>query len=260
MAVNQLPSNNTNQQVIVQQQDGFDTLENYEPPLREHIRELRKRLFYCLLTVMVSFMVIVTFFAGELMQLLAAPIKARGIEFIYLGLAEALTAQMKVSFIAAMVVSSPIIFWQIWDFIRPALYDNEKKAVLIFSAGSVLLFLGGVLFGYLVVFLSAITFFVYMGENLATPMLSISQYVGFLFGFVISFGLVFELPVVVYVLCKLGVVSVEQLIALRKYMILVIFVLAAFLTPPDVVSQCLMALPMVVLYEVGIMVAKFGCK
>ena len=98
-----------------------------------------------------------------------------------------------------------------------------------------------------------------MGENLATPMLSISQYVGFLFGFVLSFGIVFELPVVVYVLCRLGIVTVQQLVSLRKYMVLVIFVLAAFLTPPDVLSQCLMALPMIVLYEIGIIVAKWGC-
>ena len=168
-------------------------------------------------------------------------------------------AQLKVSFIAAVIVSAPIIFWHIWDFIKPALYENEKKAVIIFSFGSMLLFILGVCFGYGVVFLSAITFFVFMGENLATPMLSISQYVGFLFGFVLSFGIVFELPVVVYVLCKLGVVTVQQLVSLRKYMVLVIFVLAAFLTPPDVLSQCLMALPMIILYEIGIIVAKWGC-
>ncbi|MGN1088375.1 MAG: twin-arginine translocase subunit TatC, partial [Phascolarctobacterium sp.] len=166
---------------------------------------------------------------------------------------------LKVSFIAAVIVSAPIIFWHIWDFIKPALYENEKKAVIIFSFGSMLLFILGVCFGYGVVFLSAITFFVFMGENLATPMLSISQYVGFLFGFVLSFGIVFELPVVVYVLCKLGVVTVQQLVSLRKYMVLVIFVLAAFLTPPDVLSQCLMALPMIILYEIGIIVAKWGC-
>ena len=202
---------------------------------------------------------IATFFANDLMQLLTEPIKSRGIQFIYLGLSEALVAQLKVSFIAAVIVSAPIIFWNIWDFIKPALYENEKKAVIAFSFGSMLLFILGVCFGYGVVFLSAITFFVFMGENLATPMLSISQYVGFLFGFVLSFGIVFELPVVVYVLCKLGVVTVQQLVSLRKYMVLVIFVLAAFLTPPDVLSQCLMALPMIILYEIGIIVAKWGC-
>mgnify|MGYP002463243060 CR=1 FL=1 len=238
--------------------DAFDDMQAYEPPLREHIRELRTRLLWCLGFLCGSFFVIATFFAGDLMQLITAPIKSRGIEFIYLGLSEALVAQLKVAFIAAMIVSAPVIFWHIWDFVKPALYENEKKAVIIFSLGSALLFIIGVCFGYGVVFLSAITFFVFMGENIATPMLSISQYVGFLFGFVLSFGIVFELPVVVYVLCRLGVVTVQQLIALRKYMVLVIFVLAAFLTPPDVMSQCLMAIPMIVLYEIGILVAKWG--
>ena len=216
-------------------------------------------MIWCLGFLCGSFSVIATFFANDLMQLLTEPIKSRGIQFIYLGLSEALVAQLKVSFIAAVIVSAPIIFWHIWDFIKPALYENEKKAVIVFSFGSMLLFILGVCFGYGVVFLSAITFFVFMGENLATPMLSISQYVGFLFGFVLSFGIVFELPVVVYVLCKLGVVTVQQLVSLRKYMVLVIFVLAAFLTPPDVLSQCLMALPMIILYEIGIIVAKWGC-
>lgn len=240
--------------------DSFEELEEYQPSLKEHIAELRKRLIWCLVSVSVSFFVIITFFINDLMQLLSQPIKERGIEFIYLGLAEAMTAQIKVAFVAALVVSAPIIFWQIWDFIRPALYANEKKAVLLFSLSSVVLFVAGVAFGYVVVFLSAITFFVYMGENLATPMLSISLYVGFMFGFVLSFGVVFELPVAIYVLCKLGLVTVKQLTSARKYVVLAIFVVAAFLTPPDVLSQCLMAVPMLVLYEIGILVAKLGCK
>lgn len=242
------------------EQDAFDSIEEYKQPLGEHIRELRSRLLKCLIAVTVAFGVLMTFFINDIMEIISIPIKDKGIEFIYLGLAEALTAQMKVSFIAAMVVSSPIIFWQIWDFIKPALYENEQKAVLLFSLFSVILFCAGVAFGYGVVFVSAITFFVYVGENVATPMLSISQYISFLFGFVLSFGIVFEMPVLSYVLCKLGVVTVEQLVAFRKYAVLIIFILAAFLTPPDVLSQTLMALPMLVLYEVGILVAKLGSK
>ncbi|MEG0798375.1 MAG: twin-arginine translocase subunit TatC [Acidaminococcaceae bacterium] len=239
--------------------DAFDEIVPYQKPLKEHIRELRKRLLYCVITVAVSFFIIVTFFADGLMQLLASPIRERGIEFIYLGLAEALTAQLRVSFIVALAVSSPLVFWHIWDFVKPALYDSEKKAVLGFTFGSIILFLAGIAFGYGVVFLSAITFFVYTGENVATPMLSISQYVSFLFGFVLSFGLVFEMPIVTYVLCKTGIVTVAQLVAIRKYIVLVIFIVAAFLTPPDALSQILMALPMLVLYEIGIVVARLTC-
>ncbi|MDO4179100.1 MAG: twin-arginine translocase subunit TatC [Phascolarctobacterium sp.] len=240
--------------------DSFDVVESYEPSLGDHIRELRKRIIWCLVTLVVVFFGLASFVSEPLMKIITKPITDRGIQLIYIGLAEALTAQLKVCFIAAFVISSPVFLWHIWDFVKPALYDNEKKAVLIFTFGSVVLFLIGVTFGYIVVFLSAITFFVYVGENLATPMLSISQYVGFLFGFVISFGMVFEMPVVSYVLCKMGVVTVDFLKSARKYVILGIFVVAAFLTPPDALSQVLMALPMIVLYEIGIIVAKIGCK
>jgi sec-independent protein translocase protein TatC len=130
----------------------------------------------------------------------------------------------------------------------------------LFTIISIALFITGVCFGYLVVFLSAITFFVYMGENLATPMLSISEYVGFLFGFILPFGLVFEIPVVTFVLCKMGIVDIEFLVRIRKYVVLFIFTVAAFLTPPDAISQILMALPMLALYEAGILVVRFACK
>lgn len=232
----------------------------YEKPVGEHLQELRKRLLWCFIFVLVAFFGIASYCSEQLVELLSAPVKAQGIQFIYVGLAEALIAQLKVSFIAAIVVASPVIIWNIWSFIKPALYDNEKKYVLSFTFLSILLFVIGVGFGYGVVFLSAITFFVYVGQGIATPMLSISDYVSFLFGFVIPFGLVFELPIVCYVLARLGVVSAKSLISMRKYIVLVIFVVAAFLTPPDVLSQVLMALPMLVLYEIGILVVKLTVK
>ncbi|MCQ2362854.1 MAG: twin-arginine translocase subunit TatC [Acidaminococcaceae bacterium] len=220
----------------------------YEKPVGEHLQELRKRLLWCLVFVLVAFFGIVTNCSEQLVELISSPVKAQGIHFIYVGLAEALVAQLKVSFIAAVVVASPFVIWHIWSFIKPALYDNEKKYVW-YNA-----------FGYGVVFLSAITFFVYVGQGIATPMLSISDYVSFLFGFVIPFGLVFEMPIICYVLSRLGLVTVQTMVAMRKYVVLVIFVVAAFLTPPDVLSQVLMALPMLVLYEVGILVVKLTVK
>lgn len=232
----------------------------YEKPVGEHLQELRKRLLWCVVLVLVAFFGIASYCSEQLVEFLSAPVKAQGIQFIYVGLAEALVAQLKVSFIAAVVVVSPFIIWNIWAFIKPALYDNEKKYVLGFTFISILLFIIGVVFGYGVVFLSAITFFVYVGQGIATPMLSISDYVSFLFGFVIPFGLVFEMPIICYVLARLGVVSAHSLVALRKYVVLIIFVLAAFLTPPDVLSQVLMALPMLILYEVGIIVVKLTVK
>ncbi len=246
--------------VIKNENDPVAKMEVYQQPIGEHIKAKRKSLLNCLGTVVSVFLIIITFYSDIFMQFLSEPIKARGIQFIYLGLAEAMTAQLKVSFIAAFVIACPVIFWQLWSFVKPALYEDERKAVALFTIISIALFITGVCFGYLVVFLSAITFFVYMGENLATPMLSISEYVGFLFGFILPFGLVFEIPVVTFVLCKMGIVDIEFLVRIRKYVVLFIFTVAAFLTPPDAISQILMALPMLALYEAGILVVRFACK
>lgn len=224
--------------------------------LKGHFRELRKRLIYIFIAVTVAFFTIATLWGDRLVWLISVPVREKGIEFIYVGLSEALTSQLEVSFIAAMVLMSPFILYQFWNFVEPALYEDEKKHLLMFLLCSVLLFILGVLFGYGVVFLSAITFFVYTGVGIAAPLLSIHQYVGFLFTFVLSFGIVFEMPMGIYVLCRLGVATPEMLISVRKYIVLVIFVVAAFLTPPDALSQVLMALPMLLLYETGILVAK----
>ncbi|HCJ90516.1 MAG TPA: twin-arginine translocase subunit TatC [Acidaminococcaceae bacterium] len=228
-------------------------------PITSHFAELRKRLIRCFIAVAALFLVIMTCWSDTLVQLLSAPVKQRGIEFVYIGLAEALTAELGVSLIAAVVFAAPVIFYNVWSFVKPALYENEKRYLLVFMGCSVLLFLLGTAFGYGVVFLSAITFFVMTGEGIATPMLSINQYIGFLFTFVLSFGIVFEIPVFNFVLCKAGVVTPDQLAAIRKYAVLAIFIVAAFLTPPDVVSQILMAVPMLALYEIGILVARAAC-
>lgn len=228
--------------------------------LPEHFRELRRRLVHIFIAVVVTFFAVATFWADKLVQLISIPVREKGIEFIYVGLSEALVCQLEVAFIASIILSSPYIFYQLWGFVEPALYESEKKHCLIFIICSIVLFLLGVLFGYGVVFLSAITFFVYTGSGIAIPMLSIQQYVGFLFTFVLSFGLVFEMPMGIYILCRSGIVTPDGLVAVRKYVVLAIFVAAAFLTPPDALSQVLMALPMLLLFEVGVLVAKLTCS
>lgn len=244
------------EKLAVNTPDDFDVAKGYEKPLREHIAELRKKAIYCTIATVIVFFVIATNYSDLLMQYLAVPIKSRNIDFIFLNLSEALTAKLKVSFVAAVIVTMPFIFWNIWSYVKPALYKNERKAVLLFTLSSIALFVAGIVFGYLVVFLSSITFFVYMGQGIATPMLSISQYVGFLFGFIMAFGIVFELPIIIYALTKLGIVTVDELKTWRKYIVFAIFILAALLTPPDALSQLLMAGPMIILYEIGVLVAK----
>ncbi|XOQ51775.1 MAG: Sec-independent protein translocase protein TatC [Succiniclasticum sp.] len=228
-------------------------------PLASHFMELRKRMIYCVIAIAVLFFIIAAGWSDTLVQLVTAPVKSRGIEFVYIGLAEALTAELCVSLIAAVIFATPVIFYNAWSFIKPALYENEKRYLLLFMGSCILLFILGVAFGYGVVFMSAITFFVMTGEGIATPMLSINQYIGFLFTFVLSFGIVFEIPVFNFVLCRLGVVTPDQLTSVRKYVVLAVFIVAAFLTPPDVLSQILMAVPMLALYEIGIVVAKLTC-
>jgi sec-independent protein translocase protein TatC len=224
--------------------------------LQAHIMELRRRLLICAVTIAI-FSVLLFATAGDwLMGVLTAPVKSRGIQFIYVGLAEALSAQMKVVFIAAVILAAPVLFWELWEFIKPALYPEEKAPALKLSIVALGLFVIGVVFGYGVVFLAAISFFVVTGQDFATPMLSIRHYVNFMLGFVVPFGVAFELPVVMYALAKLNLVTAELLSSARRYIILIIFIVAAILTPPDVLSQLLMALPLLVLYEISVLVVR----
>lgn len=138
-------------------------------PITSHFAELRKRMIYCVIAIAVLFFLIVSFGAETLVQLVTAPVKNKGIGFVYLGLAEALTAELCVSLIAAVIFATPVIFYHVWSFIKPALYENEKRYLLLFMASCILLFVLGVAFGYGVVFMSAITFFVMTGKGLRRP-------------------------------------------------------------------------------------------
>ena len=164
---------------------------------------------------------------------------------------------MKVGLIAAIVAASPIIVSQIWGFIKPALYPNEKKLFRILFFVVLILFLVGVAFCYGAVYMLAVDFFLIAGENIAVPMLSVDKYVGFLFGFVVPFGLAFEFPVLLYMTTRIGLTDYQMLSSKRKYIILAIAVIAAILTPPDVVSQLMLGIPMLILFEVGVLVTRF---
>lgn len=222
-----------------------------------HLAALRNVLVICAAAIGVSFVLIFYFAIDWLMGLILAPIEARGIEIIYTAMSEALTTKMKVGIIAAIVVSSPVIVWQVWSFIKPALYPHEKKLFRILFFVVLFLFLLGVAFCYGVVYMLAVDFFLIAGENLAVPMLSVDKYIGFLFGFVVPFGLAFELPVILYMTTRMGWTNHEMLASKRKFIILAVAIVAAILTPPDVVSQMLLGIPMLLLFEIGVLVARF---
>ena len=170
----------------------------------EHLSELRKTLTYCVIALLACFIIIFVLFCDELLDFALSPIHALGIEVVYTSLAEVWLTKMKVSFIAAFIAAFPAISFFIWRFLRPALYPNERKVSAIVYFSSLFLFLLGVSFAYFAVLALTINFFVATGSDTALPMLTISKYVGFLMSFLIPFGLVFLLPMVVFLLTKLG--------------------------------------------------------
>lgn len=232
-------------------------VDSEKQPLLTHLMALRTLLMHCGIAILVGFIAAFYFLCTPLMNFITAPITARGIEIIYTAVSEALTTQIKVSFVAGVVVVSPYLFYQVWAYVKPALYDNEIRLFRVLFVIALALFLTGIVFCYQYVYSLALNFFFVAGENLATPMLSIDKYIDFLFGFILPFGIVFELPVAIYMFARIGWVNYEMLSSSRKYVILAIAVIAAILTTPDVVSQTMLGAPMYLLYEVGVQVSRF---
>ena len=163
---------------------------------------------------------------------------------------------LKVSLYAAIFLALPIILWQLWLFVAPGLYDNEKKMALPFLIGTTVMFAVGVLFAYYVVTPFGFQFLITFGAFLYTPLINIEDYIGFFAKILFGFGLAFELPMIVYFLASIKLVTEKTLLDFFKYAIVVIFIVAALLTPPDVITQMLMAAPLIILYGVSILVAK----
>lgn len=224
--------------------------------LLSHLMALRHVLLVSAVAVVVAFFAVFYLAIDLLMRWITEPILERGIEIIYTAMSEALTTKFKVALVVAVIVASPVIVAQIWGFIKPALYPHERRAFRALFFIALFLFLLGVVFCYMAVYLLAVDFFLVAGDNLATPMLSIDKYVSFLFGFILPFGVAFQLPVFLYLTTRMGLTDYQKLASKRKYVILGIFVLAAILTPPDVVSQVALGIPMILLYEVGVQVSR----
>ncbi len=229
-----------------------------EKPLLSHLMALRKTLLVCLSAIGIGFLVVFINYSDQLIGLLTQPLEAKGIDVIFTDISEAFITETKLSLIVGIVAASPVIFGAIWWFVRPALKRRERIYAAGFLVIAAFLFALGIYFAYRCVFFLAVNFFITEGEGLASPMLSIGKYVDFLFGFLLPFGVMFELPVVITWLTRLSIVTPEGLKKARKYIVFTIFVIAAILTPPDVVSQVMLALPMVALFEVGIVCSKIA--
>lgn len=237
--------------------------EDEKAPFTEHLEELRKRLIYSIAAVVVGFILTYSFKA-KLFDILMGPLtpllQEGGDSMVFTSLPEAFFTYLKVSLLAGIMVAAPVIFYQFWMFIAPGLYTNERRLLLPIVFLSSFFFVGGALFGYFVVFPFAFKFFLsYTGDSISA-MLSMKEYLSFSAKLLLAFGLVFELPLVLTALARLGIVTVPFLKKSRKYAVVVFFIGAAILTPPDVVSQVMMAVPLMVLYEISIIGAKFFGK
>ena len=225
--------------------------------LMEHLKALRKAIIISVIAIAVFF--VASFYAirEPLIAFILTPLRQRGVEVITTQVAEALMMQLKACFVAGMVLAMPVITWQIWEFVSPALFHNEKKLFGILFLGGLLMYFTGVAFAYWVMFPFTIDLFVNAAEGVATSLWSVEKYFGFMLGFVVPSGLMFELPVVVYMMARRGWVSYEKLKKSRKYVVLAISFVAMILTPPDVISQCVMGVPMYILFEVGVQISRY---
>jgi sec-independent protein translocase protein TatC len=229
-------------------------------PFMSHLEELRKRLINCAISVGVGF-VAAYIFAEELFQFLARPLMenmGEGQKLIFTNLPEMFFAYLKTAFVAGILASAPIIFYQLYMFVAPGLYKNERRLVVPFVIASTILFVGGSLFGYFIVFPFGFRFFLGFAGGSIQALPRVKEYFSFAVKLLLAFGVVFELPVVAFFLGKMGVLTPELMRKQRKYAILLTFAMGAILTPPDVVTQCMMALPLIVLYEISILVVKMA--
>ena len=243
-------------------------------PFTEHLTDLRKRIIVSLAALLIGFIACFSY-SEEIFEVLILPLKSemsfsmhspfvslipskiKNPSLVFLAPAEAFWMHLKVSFVAGLVLSLPIILHQFWKFISPGLLLKEKKYIGPFVVSASLLFLVGALFCFLLVLPFAMGFLLTYKTGSMTPMLSVGNYVDFCLKFILAFGAVFELPIIIVLLTRMGIVTPKTLAKNRKYAILIAFIIAAILTPtPDAFNQTLMAVPMIVLYEVGILVSR----
>jgi sec-independent protein translocase protein TatC len=236
-----------------------DELEGTEAPFVSHLIELRDRLIRALVAVGVAFAVLSVWPGpSALYDLLAAPLVHQlpsGATMIATNVISPFLVPLKITLMAAFLIALPVVLYQIWAFVAPGLYSHEKRLVLPLVISSTVLFLLGVAFCYFFVFGKVFAFIQHFAPKSITAAPDIEAYLGFVLTMFLAFGAAFEVPVVVVVLARLGVVSVEKLRSWRGYFIVVAFIVAAVITPPDVVSQLSLAIPMVLLYELGLLSA-----
>ncbi len=254
-------------------------MKDVKMPLTEHLSELRKRIIICLVSILIGFVVSFTY-SEVLFRFLTIPLKynisfslnSPFISFIekkiknnpplvFLSPTEAFWMHIKISMISALVISLPVIFSQLWKFVSPGLLHKEKKYVVPFVIITTSFFLIGAAYCFFLVLPFAMGFLLSYKTESMTPMLSVGNYVDFCLKFILAFGAIFELPIAIIFFTRMGLVTPKTLAKHRKYAIILAFIVAAFLTPtPDAFNQTLMAVPMIILYELGVLVSRIFAK
>jgi sec-independent protein translocase protein TatC len=230
-----------------------------EESFLSHLIELRDRLIRALLAILIVFLCLFPW-ARDLYSVLAQPLLAslpKGGQMIATDVVGVFLVPMKVTLMVAFVIALPVVLFQAWAFVAPGLYAHEKKLVLPLIVASVLLFIIGMAFAYFLVFPTVFGFMASVAPEGVAWMTDIDKYLSFVLTTFMAFGITFEVPVVVIVLVRMGIVSIAKLKEIRPYVIVGAFVIGAIFTPPDVLSQVMLAVPLWLLYELGILLARF---
>ncbi|WP_374387457.1 twin-arginine translocase subunit TatC [Sandaracinobacter sp.] len=238
-------------------------IDDSKAPLIDHLIELRTRLLWSVAAILAAFFLCFAF-AEQIFALLVRPLAAAGQDrVIFTQVFEAFFVKVRVAFFGALMLSFPVVATQMWRFVAPGLYRKEKAALLPFLGATPFLFVAGACFAYFLAIPTALKFLLGFQGDLGNSgvsqeaLPSVGQYLSFIMQFLFAFGVAFLLPVLLVLLNRAGIVTREQLVGFRRYFIVVAFVIAAIFTPPDVVSQLLLAVPLVILYELSLIAIRF---
>ncbi len=246
-------------ELLSSDQEPLDEVDQFRMPLLEHLKELRTRMLWCIGTLAITFAISLVF-SRDIIAFLTQPVDAaldarlqQGGAAI-LGPFEGIYAWLRAALLGAALLGSPMLAWQVWGFVAPGLYKTERRIVLPLTISSTLLFISGAAFAYYAIFPLAFPFFFTVID--ASINLSIQSYLSAVIKMMLAFGACFQLPVGAFFLARMGLIDHRDMIAYFRYAVVGIFVIAALITPPDVLTQSLLALPLIGLYTIGIFVAR----
>ncbi|HID36253.1 MAG TPA: twin-arginine translocase subunit TatC [Ghiorsea sp.] len=231
-------------------------------PLISHLKELKKRLTIAVITYILGVLVLMNF-SEVVFEFISTPIRDAlppGTPLIFLNAPDVFFTYLKIALVLSLFATSPITFYQLWAFVAPGLYKNERRAFIGYFLSSLILMISGAAFAFFIVFPLIFEFFLGFSTDLIQAMPAIKEYLTLVLKLLFAFGMSFQIPIIIMLLVRMDLVGIQGLKEKRRYVIVWAFIFAAILTPPDIISQTLLALPMLLLYEVGIITARMALK